>query len=167
VPSERLIDALNEQIAREYAAAHQYVAIGSFYEVRTFPSLARFFYEQAEEEREHAAKMVSYLVESGSKPTLTEISAPRGDFADHVEPISLALEQERANSVAIHGLFDIARETRDHASEVFLHWFITEQVEEEATMESLLEVAERVREFPMMLDEFVAREGDKLGESGA
>jgi bacterioferritin B len=165
MPSERLIDAMNDQIAREYAAAHQYVAIGAFYDVGTFPNLARFFHEQAEEEREHAMKIVNFLIESGSAPKLAEIPAPRGQFDDHVAPIRAALEQEQANTVAIHELFDIARETRDRASEAFLHWFVTEQVEEESAMKSLLEVAERVREFPMMLDEFVGREGGKLGES--
>jgi bacterioferritin B len=165
MPSERLIEALNDQIAREYAAAHQYVAIGSFYDVATFPNLARFFYEQADEEREHATKMVAYMVESGARPRLGAIPAPRHDFEDHVEPIRAALEQERQNTVAINELFEIARETRDRASEVFLHWFISEQVEEESVIGSLLDVAERVREFPMMLDEFVAREGDKLGDA--
>ena len=166
MPSERLIDALNEQIGREYAAAHQYTAIGAFYDVATYPNLARFFYAQAGEEREHATKMVDYLVESGAAPALGEIPAPRGQFDDHVAPIRTALEQERANTVAINELFEAARDTRDRASEVFLHWFISEQVEEESAMESLLEVAERLREFPMMLDEFVAREGGKLGEAG-
>jgi ferritin len=157
---------MNEQIGREYAAAHQYVAIAAFYDVQTFPNLARYFYEQAAEEREHAQKMVDYLIESGSAPKLSEITAPRGEFEDHIAPIRLALEQEKANTVAIDDLFEIARDTRDRASEVFLHWLVSEQVEEESAMVSLLEVAERVREFPMMLDEFVGREGGKLGESG-
>ena len=166
MPSERLVDALNAQIGREYAAAHQYTAIGAFYDLATYPNLARFFYEQASEEREHASKMVDYLIESGSPPSLGEIPAPRGQFDDHVAPIQAALEQERENTVAINEIFEVARDTRDRASEVFLHWFISEQVEEESAMESLLEVAERLREFPMMLDEFVAREGGKLGEAG-
>jgi bacterioferritin B len=166
MPSERLIDALNDQIGREYAAAHQYVAIGAYYDIGTFPNLSRFFFEQAAEEREHAQKMVAYLVESGSAPNLKEIPAPQNDFEDHVAPIRTALELEKSNTVSINELFEIARDTRDRASEVFLHWFIAEQVEEESKMESLLEVAERVREFPMMLDEFVDREGKKLGDAG-
>ena len=108
-------------------------------------------------------RMINYLLESGGALELGQVPAPRGTFDDHVEPIQVALEQERANSVSIGTLFDTARETRDHASEVFLHWFVDEQVEEEATMESLLQVAERVRDFPMMLEEFVARDGDNLG----
>jgi bacterioferritin B len=162
-PSERLVAAFNQQIAREFAAAHQYVAIGAYYDTETFPQLAEFFYKQAEEEREHAMKMVNYLLESGGRLDLGEVPAPKGTFSDHVEPIRLGLEQERSNTVEIGKLFDAARETRDHASEVFLQWFVEEQVEEEAAMESLLQVADRVRDFPMMLEEFVARDGENLG----
>ena len=162
-PSERLVASLNEQVAREFAAAHQYVAIGAYYDGETFPQLAKFFYEQADEERGHAMKIVNYLLESGGRLSLGQVDAPQGTFDDHVAPIQVALEQERANTVAIGKLFDIARDTRDHASEVFLQWFVEEQVEEESTIESLLQVAERVRDFPMMLEEFVARDGDNLG----
>jgi ferritin len=163
VPSERLVAGLNEQVRREFAAAHQYVAIGAYYDAQTFPRLAKLFYEQADEERGHAMRIVNYMLESGAELDLGNIEAPRGRFGDHVEPIRLALEQERENTAEIGKLFDVARETRDTATEVFLQWFVHEQVEEEAAMESLLQVAERVREFPMMLEEFVARDGDKLG----
>ena len=163
MPSERFVAALNERIGREFAAAHQYVAVGAWYDGQTFPQLARFFYKQADEERDHAMRMVSYLVESGVQPTIGQIAAPRQSFEDHVAPIRLALEQERTYTVEIGKLFDIARETRDHASEVFMQWFVEEQVEEEAAMDSLLTVAERVRQFPMMLEEFLARDADSLG----
>jgi ferritin len=165
-PSERLVDALNAQIGREYAAAHQYTAIASWYDAETYPRLAKFFYEQAEEEREHARRMTEYLLETGQPVRLGEVKAPINDFPDHVEPIRLALEQERGVSVNIGNLVDIARETRDHASEIFLHWFVTEQVEEEDSIGGLLQVAERVREFPMMLEEFLARDADNLSSGG-
>jgi ferritin len=161
--SERFIAALNDQIGREYAAAHQYTAIAAWYDSETFPRLAKFFYEQAEEEREHAAKMTGYLLETGSPVRLGQVTAPRNDFSDHIEPIGLALNQEKSVTVEIGKLVDIARETRDHASEIFLQWFVTEQVEEEDTIGGLLTVAERVREFPMMLEEFLARDADNLG----
>ena len=162
MPSERFVAALNEQIAREFSASHQYVAVAAWYEAETFPQLAKFFFGQADEERDHATRMVNYLLDCGARPQLGAIAAPRAGFEDHVEPIRLALEQERKNSVAIGGLVDIARETSDHASEAFLQWFVTEQVEEEATMDSLLTVAERTRELPMMLEDFMAREASSL-----
>jgi ferritin len=167
MPSERFADALNAQVGREFAASHQYLAIAAHYDAETFPRLARFFYKQAEEERGHGMKMVDYLLQTGTPLTLGEIPAPKREFEDHVAPIRLALDQERQVSVKIGELFQIARDTRDPASEIFMQWFVDEQVEEEDSMESLLAVAERVREFPMMLEEFLAREGDSLGSKGA
>jgi bacterioferritin B len=163
MPSDRFVEALNDQIGREFRAAYQYTAVAAYYDRLTFPRLARFFYDQADEERSHALKMMGYLRDTGAELTLGEVPAPSVDFADHVEPIRLSLEAERKVTAAIDGLFEIARETNDYASESFMQWFVDEQVEEEATMESLLQVAERVREQPMMLEEFLARDGGELG----
>jgi bacterioferritin B len=163
MPSERFVEALNEQIGREFNAAHQYTAVGAYYDRETYPRLAKFFYDQAEEERGHAMKMVNYLRDTGAELRLGEVASPRTAFSDHVEPIRLALEHERKVTVSISGLFEIARDTNDYASESFMQWFVDEQVEEEATMEALLQVAERVREYPMMVEEFLARDGDELG----
>jgi bacterioferritin B len=158
MPSERFIEALNEQIQREFAAAHQYTAIGVHYEGETFPRLAGFFYDQAKEEREHAMKMVRYLLDTDAPVELGSIESPKRDFSDHVEPIKLALERERSVTVHISNLVKLARETNDHPSEQFLQWFVEEQVEEEATMSSLLAVAERARDIPLLLEEYIARE---------
>jgi bacterioferritin B len=163
MPSERFVEALNDQIAREFNAAHQYTAVAAYYDRETFPRLAKFFYEQAEEERGHAMKMVNYLRDTNSTLRLGEVKAPRAEFSDHIEPIRLALEHEKKVTVSISQLFEIARDTSDYASESFIQWFVDEQVEEEATMDGLLQVAERVREYPMMVEEFLARDGDDLG----
>ena len=156
--SERFVDALNAQIAREFAAAHQYVAIGIYYAAETFPRLSALFYEQAEEEREHAMKMVNYLLDREAEPDIGAVESPQKSFADHVEPIKVALDQERAVTVRISELFEIARETRDYQSEQFIQWFLEEQVEEEAAMSDLLAVAERTRSVPMLLEEYLARD---------
>ena len=161
MPSERFVAALNEQIGREFAAAHQYVALGAWYEGQTFPQLAKFFYKQADEEREHAMKMVNYLLDRGQQPDIGGVEAPRTAFGDHVEPIRLALEQEQSVTVRISELFEVARATRDYTSEQFVQWFLEEQVEEEASMGDLLQVAERTRTIPMLLEEYLAR--DKPG----
>ena len=163
MPSERFVNALNDQIGREFNAAHQYTAVAAWYDRETFPRLAKFFYDQAEEERGHAMKMVNYLRDTNSELKLGEVNAPRTEFSDHVEPIKLALEHEKKVTVSISELFEIARSTNDFASESFMQWFVDEQVEEESTMDDLLQVAERVREYPMMLEEFLARDGDELG----
>ena len=66
MPSERFVEALNDQIGREFNAAHQYTAVGAYYDRATFPRLAKFFFDQAEEERGHAMKMVGYLRDTGA-----------------------------------------------------------------------------------------------------
>jgi ferritin len=158
MPSERFVDALNAQVAREFAAAHQYTAIGAYYAAETYPQLSAFFYKQAEEEREHALKMVGYLQDTNSPVTFSAVDAPRADFEDHVAPIRHALEQERSVTVSISELFEVARETRDYRSEQFLDWFLEEQTEEESSMSDLLAVAERTASVPMLLEEYLARE---------
>jgi bacterioferritin B len=158
VASERFVDALNAQIAREFFAAHQYLAVGIYYAAETFPRLAAFFYAQAEEERGHAMKMVNYLLDRGAEADVGGVEPPRRSFADHVEPLQIALEQERQVTVRIGELFEIARETRDYQSEQFMQWFLEEQVEEESTMQDLLTVAERTRSNPMQLEDYLARE---------
>jgi ferritin len=158
MPSERFASALNEQVGREFAAAHQYVSIGAHYEAQTFPRLARFFYEQADEERGHAMKMVDYMLDTNCKVDLGAVPAPKNSFQSHVAPIELALEQEREVTVHISQLFKIARETNDYQSEQFVEWFLEEQVEEESTMQDLLAVAERTRDIPMLLEDYIARE---------
>jgi bacterioferritin B len=158
VSAPRFADALNTQIGVELAASHQYVAVAVHYDAASLPRLAQFFYDQALEERDHALMMVRYLLDTGTPVSLSEISAPQVEFPDHVAPIELALEQEREVTGRIGEISLQAREERDYRGEQFLQWFLREQVEEEATMSELLDVAKRVRDFPMTLEEFIARE---------
>jgi bacterioferritin B len=158
MPSERFVDALNAQIAREFAAAHQYTAIAAHYADKTWPQLASFFYKQADEEREHALKMVNYLLDTNAPVNMTGVEAPQTQFPDHIAPIRLALKQEQSVTVSISELVGIARETNDYRSEQFLDWFLEEQTEEESSMSDLLDVAERTEAVPMLLEEYLARE---------
>jgi ferritin len=169
MPAERFVNALNDQVAAEFAASHQYVAVAAYYESITLPQLAGFFYRQAVEERGHALMMIKYLLDTQAPVTLGDIDAPQTDFSDHIAPITLALEQERAVSGRISELFEVARTEGDFLSEQFVQWFLKEQVEEEATMSELLEVAERVRELPMTLEAYIAREapGEQASDPNA
>ena len=164
MPAERFVEALNEQVANEFAASHQYVAIAAHYEAQTLPQLAGFFYAQAVEERGHAMMMIKYLLDTNALVRLSEVAAPTTGFSDHIAPIQLALDQERKVSGQIGELFSVARDEHDYLSEQFVQWFLREQVEEVATMTELLDVGERVRDFPMTLEEFIARE--RPGGSG-
>jgi bacterioferritin B len=158
MPAQPFVSELNEQIGRELAASQQYVAIAVHYDALTLPRLAAFFSRQALEERDHAMMMVQYLLDAGERPAIPGVAAPKTDFADVVEPIRIALEQEKRVTDQISGLAGIARDASDFVSEQFIQWFLKEQVEEVATMSDLLAVAERSQGRLAELEDFVARE---------
>src|SRR3954451_11342769 len=154
----RFVAELNEQIAHEYAAHQQYVACAVYYDSETLPQLARFFYRQALEERNHAMMMVQYLLDAGADAVVPGVAAPRTGFADLVEPVALALDQERRVTEQINALAATARAEGDYTSEQFVQWFIKEQVEEVATMSDLLRAVERSHEDPMDIENYLASE---------
>ena len=158
MPASAFVDQLNEQVAHEFAAHQQYVAIAVHYDGETLPRLAQFFYAQALEERGHAMMMVQYLLDAGVQPTIPGVTIPQSIFNDIVEPVALALDQEKRVTEQINALAGTARTAGDFASEQFMQWFIKEQVEEVASMTSLLTVIERSQANPMLAEEFLARE---------
>jgi bacterioferritin B len=158
------VEQLNAQVASEFAASQQYVAIAVHYDAETLPRLAAFFYAQALEERNHALMMIRYLLDAGIDPVVPGVDAPQHAFADVVAPVTLALAQERRVSEQINALAALAREHGDYTSEQFMQWFIKEQVEEVATMSDLLRIVERARQDPLRAEEYLAREG--LGDDG-
>jgi ferritin len=158
VTAQPFIDRLNEQIGHEFAASQQYVANAVFYDHETLPRLARFFYRQALEERDHAMMMVRYLLDSDAAVTIPGTDPPRGDFDDIAEPVALALEQEKRVTDQINELTAIAREEGDFQSEEFMNWFLKEQREEVATMSGLLAVVRRAIDNPLLVEEYLARE---------
>ena len=159
MPAERFVQALNDQIAREFTASQQYLAVAVWFEDQTLPRLAQLFYDQSVEEREHALMMTKYLLDSEMRPAIPAVTAPKLEFADFIEPIRVALEQERKVTDQIGELTGIAREERDYVSDQFMQWFLKEQVEEVDLMSTLLHVAELSRERPLDLEDFIAREG--------
>ena len=113
MPDDTFVTRLNEQIGNEFAAHQQYVAIAVHYDAETLPQLARFFYRQALEERDHAMMMVQYLIDADADPVIPGVAAPLTSFGDIVAPVALALEQEKRVSEQINGLAGAAREAGD------------------------------------------------------
>ena len=156
--ADRFVEQLNKQVGHEFAAAQQYVTNAVFYDARTLPRLAAFFYAQALEERNHALMMVQYLVDSDVTPIIPGVAAPVADFDDLVAPVVVALEQEKRVTEQISALTGVAREEGDFQSEGFMQWFLKEQTEEVATMSDLLAVARRNADNPENIEEYLARE---------
>ena len=158
MPARRFVEQLNAQIGNELSAHNQYLACAVHYDALTMPRMAAFFYAQALEERAHATMMIQYLLDTDSEVVIPGTEAPVSGFGDVVEPLTLALEQERRVTEQINGLLRTAREESDFASEQFMQWFIREQVEEVATMGALLAVVTRNRDDIEGIEEYVARE---------
>ncbi len=158
MPAARFVDQLNAQIGHEFAAHQQYVACAVHYDLATMPQMAAFFYRQAVEERDHAMMMVQYLVDCDQQVVVPAVAAPQSTFADVVEPVRIALAQERRVADQINALTATAREENDFASDQFMQWFIKEQVEEIATMSDLLTVATRASNDIEAIEDDVARE---------
>jgi ferritin len=165
VPEKSFADALNEQIANEFAASQQYVGAAVYYDAETLPRLAAFFYRQALEEREHAMMMVQYLLDVGSEVRIPDIKSQQTRYEDGVAPVRMALEQEKRVGEEIYALFELARELKDYRAEQFMQWFVKEQVEEVALMGDLLNVVERSKDNLLLAEDYIAREAP--GEEGA
>jgi ferritin len=165
----RFVDALNEQIGYEFGASQQYVAIAVHYDAQTLPQLAAHFYRQAVEERNHAMMIVQYLLDADLPVRVPGVEAPQTAFGDVVEPVRLALEQEKRVTEQISDLVKLAREEGDLVGEQFLHWFLQEQREEVSSMSGLLQVVERSRDNVMLVEDYLAREsgGESPLEAGA
>ena len=161
--STQFVMKLQEQIGHEFGAHQQYVAIATYFDVLMMPQMAALFYAQALEERDHAMMMVRYLLDQGEEVAIPALDAPKMDFADVIEPVKLALDQEKRVTSQINELTRVAREDSDFASDQFMQWFIKEQVEEVAKMGDLLAVVTRAKGDLERIEDWVARE--ETGES--
>jgi len=161
----RFPEALNEQVANEYAASQQYVAIAVYYDTETLPLLAAHFYRQAVEERNHAMMLVQYLLDADHDVVVPGVEAPQTSFADAVAPVVLALEQEKRVTDQISALVALAREENELVGEQFLHWFLAEQREEVSSMSDLLSVVRRAGDSLLLVEDFLAR--NQVGDAGA
>ena len=153
----RFADALNDQIAYEFAASQQYIAIAVHYDAESLPQLAAHFYRQAVEERNHAMIMVQYLLDADEAVRIPGLEAPQTDFGNVREPVALALEQEKRVTDQIVALVSLAREEGNLVGEQFLHWFLQEQREEVSSMSHLLATVERAGDNLLLVEEILAR----------
>jgi ferritin len=165
MPDQSFADALNEQISNEFAASQQYVGAAVYYDAETLPRLAAFFYRQAVEERNHAMIMVQYLLDRDEQVRIPDIKSQQTTYDDVAGPVKMALEQEKRVSDEINALFALARDSGDFPAEQFLTWFVKEQVEEVSSMTDLLNVVDRSKDNPLLIEDFLARE--QIGDEGA
>jgi len=151
--SKALNDMINEQIAHELIASNQYLQLATYFDGQALSKLSDFFYKQSEEEREHALKFVHYMTEVGGDVRILEIPAANYDVNSAEQAFQMSLDWEKEVTRRINAMMDQAISEKDYASQAFLQWFVTEQVEEESSMETMLQVVQKAGEKNLLMVE--------------
>lgn len=160
--SETTNRALNEQIGHEFEASLQYVAIATYFDSESLPELAKHFYRQAEEERMHAMKFVKYIVDAGGSVEIPALPQPQSRFDSAQAAVQRALDGEMLVTRQINSLVDLVIKEPDHITHNFLQWFVTEQLEEVSSMDTLLKIVQRAGESGLLhVEEYLARNAGK------
>jgi ferritin len=132
VLSERITEALNEQINKEIYSAYLYLSMSAHSTFIGLKGFANWFMVQYQEEMVHAMKIYDYINAQGGQVKLMAVAQPPTEFGSPLEMFEKTLEHEKFVTKCINDLVDLAIKEKDHASNIFLQWFVTEQIEEEA-----------------------------------
>jgi ferritin len=151
--------ALNEQIHAEFFSFYLYLSVAAYFTTNHLDGFAHWMRIQAQEEFNHAMKLFDYLNERGGKVELLPLDGPVSEWPSASAAVEAVLNHERAISQRINTLVDLATAENDHATTVLLHWYVSEQVEEEATSETLFHQVQMVESSPsglLMIDRELA-----------
>jgi ferritin len=159
--SQKVVDAINEQIGYEFSASLQYFAIAAHFAAEALPQLSAHFFKQAEEEKGHALRFIKYVVDAGGRVVIPAIDAPKATFKTAEAAIQLSYDQEVKVTHQINALVELARTKKDYITINFLQWFLTEQLEEVSSMDNLLKIVQRAGDDLLQADEYLARVGVK------
>jgi ferritin len=157
--SERLNNAYNQQIKNELNSAYIYYGMAAYFESQTLPGFAHWMRIQAQEEKVHADKFFDFVYERDGEVELFALDKPAVEYDSPLEAFKTAYAHEQFISGTIHHLYELAQEEADYASLPLLHWFIEEQVEEEASAKEIVDQLELIQGSKMglyMLDKQMA-----------
>jgi len=138
--SEKMNQALNRQVSNEFGASHTYLAMACSFHEMGLKVFAKRFFQQAEEERQHALKIMKYIEDVGGKIVLDGVAKPKGGASSALAIVEAAVEAERTVTGQINELVALAETEKDYATRSFLQWFVNEQVEEVSSMLELLQL---------------------------
>jgi ferritin len=137
--SEKMEKALNKQINAELYSAYLYLSMSSYFESIDLEGCANWMKAQTQEEMIHAMKIYDYVIERGGRVILDKIDAPKAELDSALAVFEHAYEHEQLVTSLINDLMNLAIEERDHATQIFLQWFVSEQVEEEASASAVVQ----------------------------
>ncbi len=142
--SKDLQDAMNKHLNKELYSAYLYLAMAAYFESTNLPGFAGWMRAQAKEEYQHAMKFWDYIYDRSGAVTLLTIAEPPAKFKTPYDAFKQAFDHEKEVTAQIHELYGRAVADKDYASEVFLQWFVSEQVEEEKTSGQIVETLKMV-----------------------
>ncbi len=145
--STKMEKGLNDQMVAETYSAYLYWSMAAYLHDQDYPGMGHWMECQAKEELSHAAKLFAYITERGSKACMGAIDAPQSDWDSPLHVMDSVLDHERKVTGMINDLVNIAMDERDHATHQFLAWFVTEQVEEESTVSSILSRMKKMGDY--------------------
>ena len=137
-------EAMNEQIKNEFFSAYQYLSMAAYCESENLPGFARWMRAQSQEEAQHAMRFYDFILERNGRVGLRGIDPPVVEFGSPLEVFERALEHEKRVTAMINDLYGLAVSENDYASQTFLQWFVTEQVEEEKNAGDVVETLKMV-----------------------
>ena len=134
--SEKMLNAINEQIKLEFESSYAYIAMEAYFMGKNLNGFANFFHVQAQEERDHAMLFMQYMHNNGLKVTLEAIGKPDVKIENFMDPLVESLAHEKFVTASINDIYAAAEESKDYRTMKFLDWFIEEQGEEETNAET-------------------------------
>ena len=144
--SNKILDEMNVQIKEELYSSYLYLAMAAHFEAANLPGFASWMRLQAEEERTHGMKFFDHILDRGGKVALQAIDQPPTDFGTPLVIFEQVLKHEQHVTARIHKLYGLAVDEKDFATQVFLNWFVEEQVEEEKNATTILETLKLIGE---------------------
>jgi bacterioferritin B len=154
--SAKLNAAINAQIGHELENSNRYVAIASYFESECLFGLAKIYFKQADEEREHAMKFVKFLLEVGGDVAIPAIPSPPSEFASAEVAAQSALDSEVRTTEQIYSLVELAGAEKNYIAVNFLQWFLNEQREEISSAQTRLSVIKRAGPSVLMVEAYLA-----------
>lgn len=140
--NEKLKQAINDQINKEFYSSYLYLAMAAHFDAIALPGFAKWMKVQAAEEWSHGMKFYEYLYEAGSSVELKAIELPPAKFGTPKEIFQQVFAHEQLVTASINAIYFLAKEENDPKTELMLHWFINEQVEEEKNARDLIDQLE-------------------------
>ena len=137
--SKKLEKAINKQVTREIFSSHLYLSMATYLDSIDLPGASKWMKLQYKEELMHAEKLIDFIMERDGRSTIDAIEAPKKEWNSVLEIFEEAYSHEQKVTAWIGELVKIAREEADYATEIFLQWFITEQIEEEANTKGIVQ----------------------------